>query len=65
MGSKAPIYTVACCSPDCDWEEECYSFEEARQTAWQHERTHCTHTTSVFQADVLRHAPYRWYGAPS
>jgi hypothetical protein len=58
MASKAPTYTVACCTPDCHWEEDCYSYTQARQTAWQHKRTHRTHSTSVFMADVLRHSPY-------
>ncbi len=54
MASKAPIYTVACCTPDCDWEEDCYSYHQAQLTAQQHEQTHLTHNASVFMADVLR-----------
>ncbi len=54
MARKAPIYTVACCTPDCDWEEDCYSYHQACLTAQQHERTHLAHNASVFMADVLR-----------
>ncbi len=57
MASKAPIYTVACCTPDCDWEEECYSFAVACQTARQHAEFHRAHEPAVFLADVLRIAP--------
>ncbi len=56
MASKAPVYVVACSTPDCEWEEDFSSYHLARLAAQRHEGAHDKHTAFVFAPDVLRRA---------
>jgi hypothetical protein len=64
MASKAPVYVVACSTPECDWEEDFSSYHLARLAAQRHECANSQHTTFVFTPDLLRDPDRRTISRP-
>ena len=61
MAAELP-YTVACSTPGCNWEQECYVHDEARVAGDQHEEAHDGHLTYVRREQTdMRAAP--WHAA--
>ncbi len=55
MASEA-VYTVACCTPGCNWEQECEAHEHARNAGDQHERAYDGHLAYVFPPEMAQAA---------
>jgi hypothetical protein len=50
------MYTVACCTPGCNWEKECRVQDDARLAGEQHEREHDGHLAYLFPPDMTQEA---------
>ncbi len=48
MDHERPLFTVACCSPDCKWKERYESQYVAKLVGQQHQREHVGHKAVVF-----------------
>ncbi len=51
--NESERYTVACCTPFCEWKQDCASDYAARQAGRQHEHEHAGHITFVFRPDSV------------